>query len=189
MSEVINNRSPLQGVSPLFYERWSPRAFDSGEIDEATLSRLIDAARWSPSCMNEQPWLIYTSTKNTFNDYLGLLMETNQVWAKTASVIGFMVGRKQFEKNGKDNPFQAFDCGAAWMAMTLQARHEGLYTHGMGGIKREAIVEYLDLNGDSQAVLMGFTIGRLGDPKQLSEEMRAIEKPSQRKALDQIWFR
>ena len=35
----------------------------------------------------------------------------------------------------------AFDCGAAWMAMTMQARKYGLYTHGMAGIDREAVYQ------------------------------------------------
>ncbi|MYJ52003.1 MAG: hypothetical protein F4093_04955, partial [Gammaproteobacteria bacterium] len=49
-------RIPLPGVSPLFVERWSPRSFAPTEIDDETLARLFDAARWSPSSFNDQPW-------------------------------------------------------------------------------------------------------------------------------------
>ena len=73
------------------YKRWSPRAFEKTSIDDATLERIMQAARLSPSCFNAQPWRIYTSTDATFDDYLNLLVEGNQGWAKDTSVLGFMV--------------------------------------------------------------------------------------------------
>ncbi len=78
-------------------------------------------ARWAPSAHNEQPWRFYTSNVDTFNEYLNLLTEGNRVWAKNAAVIGFIIGKKQFEKSNKDNTSYLLDCGAAWMSMTLHA--------------------------------------------------------------------
>jgi len=176
------------GVAPLFLERWSPRAFQRYSIDADTLTRIMDAARWSPSCFNAQPWRFYTSTEATFDDFLSLLVEGNQGWAKDVSVIGFLIGQKHFEHNGKPNAYSAFDSGAAWMSMTLQARMEGLYTHGMGGIKANEVAEYLKLDTEQYEVLMGFTIGKLADFEGLSDEQRANEVPNQRKALDDVWF-
>jgi len=173
------------GVDTLFTERWSPRAFQSFDIEEAVLNRIMEAARWSPSCFNAQPWRLYTSTKQTFSDYLDLLVEGNQGWAKDTSVIGFMVAEKNFEHNGKPNAYAQFDCGAAWMALTLQARMEGLYTHGMGGIHADAAAEYLGIDTQAQAVVMGFTIGRLAD---LDDAQLATEVPNERKDLEQIWL-
>ena len=46
---------------------------------------------------------ILTSTDETFETFLGLLVEPNQKWAKNASVIGFMVAKKTFTHNGKPN--------------------------------------------------------------------------------------
>ena len=123
------NRDSVAGVNPVFVERWSPRAFEPGLIGEAVQTRLFDAARWAPSCFNEQPWRFHTSTAATFDQYLALLAERNQAWAKDAGVIGFLVGKTRFAKNDASNDFYALDCGAAWMALALQARFEGLYTH------------------------------------------------------------
>ncbi|MBU2712312.1 nitroreductase family protein [Zooshikella harenae] len=186
LSIDFSARDVVPGVDRLFIERWSPRAFEQKKIDQTTLTRLFDAARWSPSCFNEQPWCFYTSTEQTFSDFLALLQEGNQVWAKNASVIGFLVGNTQFTRNNKPNSSYQLDCGAAWMAMTLQARMEGLYTHGMAGIHYEAVAQYLQL-GDNQQVLMGFVIGYLGDKTMLNDSMQAKEKPSSRKALAEIW--
>lgn len=188
-SQSINfdARENSTGVDDLFIQRWSPRAFEKTSIDDATLTRILEAARWSPSCFNAQPWRIYTSTEETFDACLNLLVEGNQSWAKDTSVIGFIVAEKNFEHNGKPNSFAAFDCGAAWMSLTLQARMEGLYTHGMGGIKADEVAQYLKIDTEQSEVVMGFTIGKLADLSQLSEEQQSNETPNSRKSLSEIW--
>ena len=87
----FSQRDPVKGVDPQFIERWSPRAFEPGELAPGQLERLLDAARWAPSCFNEQPWRFYISTGETFDSYLSLLVEANQAWAKNASAIGFLM--------------------------------------------------------------------------------------------------
>jgi nitroreductase len=180
-------RDTSTGIDPLFIQRWSPRAFQKSSIDDSTMQRIMDAARWSPSCFNAQPWRFYTSTDNTFDDFLNLLVEANQSWAKDNAVIGFLVAEKNFEHNGKVNEHARFDSGAAWMAMTLQARMEGLYTHGMGGIKADEAAKYLNIDTDTADVVMGFTIGKLADLSQLNDEQRENETPNSRKDLSEIW--
>jgi nitroreductase len=184
----FSNRDPVSGVDPLFVERWSPRAFSTQPLEPGQLERLLDAARWSPSCFNEQPWRFYLSSEDTFADYLALLVEANQAWARHASHIGFMVGRSRFRRNGKPNELSDFDCGAAWMGLCLQARVEGLYTHGMAGIDKAGIAQYLNLDPDQDKVIMGFAIGRMGDPDNLDASLREREVPSPRLPLDDIWL-
>ena len=115
---------------------------------------------------------------------MDLLVEGNQGWAKDTSVIGFLVAEKNFEHNGKPNAYAQFDCGAAWMALTLQARMEGLYTHGMGGIHADKAADYLEIDKESQEVVMGFTIGKLAE---LDAEQAKVEIPNERKELTEIW--
>ena len=180
----FSKRSNPNSVDNLFIERWSPRAFQKFEIEHGVLSKIMDAARWSPSCFNAQPWRFFTSTNETFGDFLDLLVEGNQGWAKDTSVIGFLVAEKNFEHNGKPNAYAQFDCGAAWMALTLQARMEGLYTHGMGGIHADKAADYLEIDKESQEVVMGFTIGKLAE---LDAEQAKVEIPNERKELTEIW--
>ncbi|MEM1113313.1 MAG: nitroreductase family protein [Pseudomonadota bacterium] len=183
-----DSRDAFPGVMVQFVDRWSPRAFAEGEVSDEALSRIIEAARWAPSCFNEQPWRFYTSHGGNFDDYLKLLVEPNQVWARNASVIGFLVGKKNFARNGKPNPVFALDCGAAWMSLALQTSAEGLYSHGMMGIEHDAVAEYLSLDADEDAVLMGFAIGHIGDAADLPESLREREAPSGRHALADIWL-
>ncbi|WP_317933503.1 nitroreductase family protein [Halioxenophilus sp. WMMB6] len=187
MSVHTIGRDALVGVSEWFVNRWSPRAFSGEPVAEDVLARAMEAARWAPSAFNEQPWCFYTSTDETFNDYLGLLVESNQAWCKDASVIGFLVGRKHFTHNGNANGTYVLDCGAAWMSMALQLRLEGLYSHGLAGIQHQAVADYLQLNSDEEQVLMGFAIGHIAAPDKLPPVLQEREKPSPRKPLTEIW--
>ncbi|MBN3041123.1 MAG: nitroreductase family protein [Candidatus Omnitrophica bacterium] len=184
----FEKRNPAKGVDPLFYKRWSPRSFKKNEIPEDVLLAIFDAARWAPSCYNEQPWVFLTSSgKKDFDLFLSLLLESNQTWACNCSLIGFILGRKKFTANKKDNPWSSFDCGAAWMSMTLQARKYGLYTHGMAGIKKEEIYKTMDIPKDDYKVICGFTLGIIEFPDNLSPELSAREQPSERLSLKKIW--
>ena len=185
-----NFLSRKDGVADkLFTERWSPRSFSSKPIEPKDLKKLIDAARWSPSTLNEQPWIFYTATRESpsFQHYLDCLNEGNQIWAKNAAALGFLIGRQSFKNKDKKNDLAEFDCGAAWMAVTMQARILGYFTHGMGGIHREMVTDRLGLDSKEHKVIMGFAVGRKADPELLPEKLRSKETPSAREKLENIW--
>jgi nitroreductase len=48
--------SPDHPIHELFMKRWSPYAFSDQPISEEDLRALFEAARWSASNFNEQPW-------------------------------------------------------------------------------------------------------------------------------------
>lgn len=182
----FSQRDGLTGVDQQFVRRWSPRYFTSVALSNDVRDRLIEAARWAPSCYNEQPWHFYLSDAASFSDYLGLLVEGNQQWAKSTSLIGFLVVKKHFSKNNKDNQYAEFDAGAAWMSLALQARKEGWYAHGMGGIKHHEVADYLSIDTQTHKVVMGFAVGKLADLNEADEETREAERPNQRKPLTDI---
>lgn len=183
---TTNQRQSLVGVHPQFLKRWSPRAFDKKHITHEKQARIFEAARWTPSCYNEQPWKIYTSTPDTFDQFLSLLDTFNQQWAKNAPVIGFLIANTRFKSNGKDNTYSSFDCGAAWMAMTFQALKEDIYMHAMGGIDIKKSESYFKIE-ENQHVLIGFAMGYQGDKSQLEQPLQEKEQPSSRRNLSDIW--
>ena len=185
MSSIIDfsHRDPEEGVNELFHQRWSPRTFKSTPIPKENLRVIFDAARWTPSCYNEQPWLFITSTEKTHHIFVNLLVEGNQAWAKSAPVIGFVVANRFFQRNGNENAYFGFDSGAAWMSMTMQARELGLYTHGMGGVKFDEVYTALNLDENQQQVLCAFALGELDETENSEEQV----KVSSRKALADIW--
>lgn len=183
-------RDPLQNVDTLFPQRWSPRSFKKVDIPDEVITAIMEAARWSPSCFNEQPWRIITSTGPAdFPKFLDLLTEGNQKWAKNASLLGFIVAKKQFSHNESPNSLAQFDCGATWLALTLQARLYGLYTHGMGGIHKAQIYDAFNIPQDEYEVIAGFALGVLDAPDKLPESLQEREIPSARKSLGEIWFK
>lgn len=177
-------------VNEIFYKRWSPRAFRKTAIPADVLASIFDAAHWSPSCFNEQPWTFLTSSgESDFDVFYQLLTEFNRAWAQQASLLGFMIARRHFSRNNKENGLAVFDCGAAWMALTLQARMHNLYTHGMGGIRRDAIYETFAIDQQRYRVICGFALGVLATAEQLPDDLRQEEKPSPRRALADVWQR
>lgn len=178
-------RQVADSVTPLLAQRWSPRAFKKTAITDQDINTLFEAARVAPSCFNAQPWRFYVSTDQSFEQYLSLLVESNQVWAKNASVLCFAVSKNTFDHNGKPNAYADFDVGAAWMSIAVQARAMGLYTHAMGGIKHQQVAEYLGLSDDFK-VICGIAIGVADTADSLPEEIAAKEKPSARHPLEFI---
>jgi len=116
--------------------RWSPREFAARPVEPGKLNTLFEAARWAASCFNEQPWRFVIATQAEPESYarvLGLLMEKNQQWAKTAWAIGFSAGKKTFTASGAPNRFALHDTGAATANLAIQATALGLHAHFMGG--------------------------------------------------------
>lgn len=184
---IMNERVTEAPVDGLILNRWSPRAFSPEPVPGETLRTLFEAARWAPSCYNDQPWVfIYSASEDDRLKFLEILVDQNQVWAKNAPVLAFLFARRDFARTGKPNRWAVFDCGAAWMSLTIQARLMGLYTHGMAGYHRNMAYEVLGVPEKEYEVICAIAIGRYGDPSGLPEDLRAMEKPNDRKPLAEV---
>src|SRR4029079_10675808 len=88
-----NSRTADYPIEALFLERWSPRAFTDEPISERDLLTLLEAARWAPSSFNSQPWRFLYARRGTepWAQFLGLLNEYNQSWAKNAAALLILV--------------------------------------------------------------------------------------------------
>ena len=181
--------SAYRNLSPSFIERWSPRAFSDKDLTEDELMTLFEAARWAPSCYNEQPWrFIYAHTNETKDEFAKCLMESNRIWAKNAPVLAMCFSRIYFTENNKPNRWGAFDCGAAWMSLALQAHAMGLVTHAMGGFDEDLAYQVTGVNPKNYVPLAAIAIGHPGDSAKLAPGLREREMPSERKALDEIAY-
>ena len=173
----------------MFIERWSPRAFSSESIQEEDIQTLFEAARWSPSCFNEQPWrFVYARRQEELDRFHSALAEGNQVWANSAPMLVFVFSKKNFTQNGKPNRWADFDAGAAWMALALQAHKLGLYTHGMGGFDSDKVFSVTGIDPAEYNAVCAIAIGKLGDTANLPEALREREVPSDRKPMDDLVF-
>ncbi|MCA0385716.1 MAG: nitroreductase family protein [Firmicutes bacterium] len=169
-------------------ERWSPRAFSDKPVSEKTLMTLLEAARYAPSCNNEQPWLYIVGHEPRVREkILSVLNPGNQAWAKAAPVLLLILSRKTFERNDKDNYWHMFDAGTSWGFLSLQAHSMGLITHAMGGYNRDLAREVFEIP-EHIDIIAAVAVGYYGEKEQLTEDLQNREKPSTRKGIAEIIY-
>jgi nitroreductase len=160
----------------------------SGEaLSDEEINSLFEAARWAPSCMNSQPWRFLYAKKNTphWEMFFKFLMDGNKLWCVNAGVLIVVAAKKTF--GGRVSPTFAFDTGAAWENLALQAHLMGLVSHGMAGFDYAATKTELNLSDDYQILAM-VALGRPGRKENLPEALREREKPSDRISLKEFAF-
>jgi nitroreductase len=163
-------------IHPLIRARWSPRSFSGEAVTPGEMQSLLEAARWSSSCFNEQPWNFIVGLKGdeTFPRLFACLSQNNQGWAGKAGALLIAVARTKFAANGNPNAMAFYDLGQSMAQMALQAIDLGLVSHQMRGFDVErARVEFgVPVDHEPMAAI---AIGRLGSPKDLPEALAARE--------------
>ena len=182
-----NPRSSEVEVDSMFTDRWSPRAFLSDPLPEHQIQALFEAARWAPSCFNEQPWFfIYATEAKDRETFTSILVKKNQMWAGRAPLLMFAIARRKFQQSGKENRHAPFDTGAAWISLALQARKLGLYAHAMAGFNVEKAHEVLGVPKKDYQIMAAIAVGRKGDGEHLPEDLLQMESPNSRKPLSEV---
>jgi len=177
-----NPRIPDWDIDSMFTDRWSPRAFSSDPLSDREVQTLFEAARWAPSCYNEQPWrFVYATEPEERAKLVSCLVAKNQLWAGRAPLLMFILARRNFQKTGKENRHAPYDAGAAWMALALQARKLGLYAHAMAGFNQEKAYEVLGASREEYLVMAAIAVGRKTEDSGLPDDLRAMENPNSRK--------
>ncbi|QGQ96359.1 nitroreductase [Paenibacillus psychroresistens] len=179
---VKNNREPEHEVSPLFLNRWSPRAYTDQKVPDAELNQLLEAARWAPSSNNQQPWRFYVAnTEAKLEVFRQFIVPFNLSWMSQVPQL-ILLGSAKLTPKGDPNGAHAFDAGSAWSHIALQATLLGLSSHAIGGFDSNKARELLNVPADIDlhAVIV---IGYQGDKATLSEALQEREKPNQRNPL------
>lgn len=180
-------RVPESDVDEMFLDRWSPRSFTDEPIPKEHVQSLFEAARWAPSCYNDQPWFfVYATSEEGRKRFLSTLVEGNQVWAKDAPLLVYVTARRRFRHNDKENRHAGFDAGAAWVSLAFQARRLGLYAHAMAGFRKKEAYQLLGLGEGEYDILAAVAVGRRGDPGALPEKLRKSEWPNSRKPHGEV---
>lgn len=188
---IAQTRIPALPIEPLFFERWSARAFTGEEIPQDVLETLIEAARWAPSAYNGQPWRFLYARRSSpnFPTFLDLLNERNRQWAHAAGALLVIVSKKTITPPGKTEVWpsrsHSFDAGAAWSNFALQASRSGWSAHGIGGFDHEKARVVLNVPDDFN-VEIAVAVGKRGDKSLLPETFQAAETPNGRLPLSEI---
>lgn len=171
-------------IHPLLAERWSPRAFDPAhELSDRQVAALLEAARWTASSRNAQPWRIAVARRGTpaHQAIVDALMPGNRTWAPAASAL-LLVAARTVDDEGRRNGAAVYDTGQAVATLTVQATAEGLSVRQMGGFDHEAAARLIA--DDHLAPQVVVAVGRALPPTEVPEDMADREQaPRQRAPL------
>ncbi len=179
--------TPEVKIHELIQTRWSPRAFDPDKpVSQDDLLALLEAARWAPSCFNDQPWRFIVCNKSTdetgWQNAFATLAEKNQRWAKNAPVLILAVAMDNFNHNGLPNRWAMYDTGAASMSLCLQATALGLIVHQMGGFNVEKAREVFYLPDDCKPMAM-MAVGYQAYETVLDDDFKESELGARSRAM------
>jgi nitroreductase len=192
-SEVnkLKHAPKVEGVLPVLLQRWSARAFAGREVSGGDLTKVFEAARWTASSSNEQPWRFIVGVRNslTHKKIAESLAGFNKEWAPSAPVLILGTANTRFERTGKPNAYALYDLGAASSYLTLQAAALGLVTHQMAGFDHEAIRGAFNIP-EEFALGCVIALGYQGEPAALGNESLIAREhaPRDRKPLSQLAF-
>lgn len=176
MKEIIANRR-------------SVRSFKAVLIEKDKIDSLFEAARWSPSAMNAQPWVyVYAQAGEALHTVIAeTLAPGNRVWAEKAPLLIVSLAKTNYE-NGNTNGTARHDVGMANHAIALQATALGLQAHMMGGFNHDVLEERLQFPPDIKAVLV-MAVGYPGEAETLPDPFRERETaPRKRKLASEFVF-
>ncbi len=188
MSRTAPTDYPIHNI---LRERWSPYAFDpKRSVNEADVQALFEAARWTMSSYNAQPWRYIVGVRDrspeVWDKVFSVLVEGNQAWAKNAPVLALGLVEHRFEHNGKENKAATHDLGAASASLTFEATARGLSVHQMIGIEPEQARKAFGLS-ESVEPFTAMAIGFAGDASQVEEVYSQRDaRKRERKKLDEI---
>ena len=115
------------------------------------------------------------------------LVEFNQLWALNAPVLVLAIA-KTTNSRGDINSAYTYDLGQSVAMLSLQAMHEGIYTHQMGGFNSSVAASALGIP-DEYKVLVVLTLGYLGDVEVLHPNLQKLElSPRKRRSISESVF-
>lgn len=175
-------------INPVLAARWSPRSFDTtATLTPADLTPAFEAARWSPSANNSQPWRFIVGFRgdDTFNAIVPTLAGWNSAWMPNAAAIVVAVTQVA-GADGSANPYAIYDLGQAVAHFSVQAQTDGLYVHQVAGTDVAALKEAFNLPAGFEA-FVAIAVGKIGPADALPEALAEREvAPRVRHELNEI---
>lgn len=184
--------APSPGLLDAIAARASRRAFDPARgVGPEALHRVLEAARWSPSSGNAQPWayVVLDDAAPEARERARALLRRGNGWARAAPVLLLATAHADFPpkpgKPARANPHAWHDVGAASLALALQATAEGLLAHPMAGFDREGARTAFGLPAEVDPVAL-IALGHPGDPADLPADLAEREGVRNRRPLGEI---
>lgn len=155
----------MPDILNLIKTRRSIRKYKSQDVPEDHLNKILEAARWSPSAINKQPWqFVVVKDQNIKKEISNNVHLTNRFVSK-APVI--MVVCADLEKSQK---WALVDCALACQNILLEAHSLGLGSCFIGAFNEDKIKNILKIP-DKMKILGLITIGYPAEKPQASPRL------------------
>ncbi len=196
--KIKKNAETSVNIDELLAKRWSIRAFDINKpVSREQIVSLCEAARWAPSCFNDQPYrfLVWdiNYNKEMHSKAFSCIGEWNQRWIRTAPVLICVLADNKFRYNGAPNRWAQFDTGAAAQNLYLQAVSLGMMAHPLGGFDVDQVIEKFGIPDNFTPMAMiavGYQssdINVLDDDHKTDESKERIRIPLADNFFDSEW--
>lgn len=170
--------------------RRSLRSFSQRPVEPDKVERMLEAARWSPSCANRQPWrFVVVGSDAPSRAALEEALDPGNAWAKRAPVLIVAGARREDGSVVESREYFLHDTGLALMSLLYRGVDLGLLLHPMAGWEEAGVRAALGLPADftpAAVVAVGYP-GRTDDLDEATR--RKDEKPRTRKPLGEVAYR
>ncbi len=159
-------------ILDIIKNRRSVREFLDKEVDDFLIEKILDAGRWAPSGLNNQPWRFAVVRDSELKD--GLAKQTKYGHIIQGAPISIAVFLDNSAGYDRTKDVQAM--GACIQNMLLAAHSLGLGTCWLGEIlnKKEAVREILNVPGEFELMAV-IAVGHPAE-KQRTSERKPMEE-------------
>lgn len=178
VKDAVENRRAYRSLEPV-------------KITKELIDDLGHCAQITASCFNNQPWqYVFVYEKEKLQEMYEALSSGNE-WAKKASMIIAVLGRKEDDCVIHDRIYYQFDIGMATEAMILRATELGLVAHPIAGYSPKKTREILFIP-DNVDVITLVIVGKKSEkisPNLSDKQIEAEkERPERKKIKDFVFY-
>ncbi len=176
-------------ITQTLRQRFATRAIKRDALPEEIVDDLIEAARLTPSCFNNQPWrFLFVTGDAAHAEASDAFSGGNKPWASHAPLLIVGYSREADDCVLKDGRvYHQFDLGMATMNIMLAATAHGLAARPMAGFDPEKIKAAFNLAEDERPLVMVAVGYPSDDTDHLPEHVKTKHlTPRERKPTEEI---
>jgi nitroreductase len=183
----------IMDILPEIKNRKSPLIFQEREVERGKIELLMEAARWAPSCSNNQSWnYVFVHKNDDSRRNLEKALSRGNSWAKKAPYLVVVGSKPEDACDTNMFPYYFYDAGLSVMSLAIEAEHQGLRVRQMAGWKEDVVKKAVGFDEDHVVIVL-FALGyeenaeRVWDS--LDERMRErVSRPRTRKPTKENFF-
>jgi nitroreductase len=176
-------------VIELLEKRVAGRSILSEQLPSSIVDELVEAARLTPSCFNNQPWrFLFLQSEEARKKGAEVLSPGNQIWAGRAPLLVIAYAQRSNDCVINDGrAYFQYDVGMAVMSLILAATAHGLTARPMAGFSPAKAKELFGLAPEDEPLVL-LAIGRPSfDESHLPDHYKGLnQKPRERKSTAEI---